>query len=73
MMGCLVKLGFLSEPSYEDVLPASQIDDWMWSGRDYGILAQDCLNPLRRFPLAPRRMEALEAWLPTVVYDGPYD
>lgn len=63
----------LTGPAYEDVLPACQIADWLWSERDCEILVEDYLKPLRRLPWRPRRREALEAWLPTVVYDAPYD
>lgn len=56
----------------EEVLPACQISDWMWSEEDFDILVKDYLKPLRRQLRGPQR-EAFSRWLPTVVYGATYD
>lgn len=37
----------LEGPAYEELLPACQINDWMWTEEDYEILVRDYLRPLR--------------------------
>ncbi len=50
-----------------EVLPACQINDWMWTQEDIDVLVEDYLKPLRGQTRGPRR-EAFDQWLPTVVY-----
>ena len=51
----------------EDVLPACQIDDWVWTEENFETVVGDYLNPLRGLARGVLR-EAFDAWLPTVVY-----
>ena len=55
-----------------EVLPACEIDDWLWSEEDFDILVEDYLKPLRAQIRGCRR-RAYDEWLPTVVYDADYD
>ena len=55
-----------------EVLPACQIDDWLWSEEDFDILVEDYLKPLRA-QIRGRRRKAYSEWLPTVVYGADYD
>lgn len=55
-----------------EVLPACQINDWLWSEQDIDILVEDYLKPLRGQVQGSRR-EAFDKWLPTVVYGVAYD
>ena len=55
-----------------EVLPACQIDDWLWSEEDFDILVEDYLKPLRA-QIRGRRRRAYDQWLPTVVYGADYD
>ena len=55
-----------------EVLPACQIDDWLWSEEDFDILVEDYLKPLRA-QIRGRRRKAYDEWLPTVVYGADYD
>ena len=55
-----------------EVLPACQINDWMWSQEDIDVLVEEYLTPLRGQIQGPRR-EAFDQWLPTVVYGATYD
>ena len=55
-----------------EVLPACQINDWMWTQEDIDVLVEDYLKPLRGQTQGPRR-EAFDQWLPTVVYGVTYD
>ena len=55
-----------------EVLPACQINDWLWSEEDIDILVEDYLKPLRGQVQGARR-EAFDIWLPTVVYGVTYD
>ena len=56
----------------EEVLPAYQINDWIWSEEEIEVLVEDYLKPLRGQLQGPRR-EAFDQWLPTVVYGATYD
>ena len=55
-----------------EVLPACQIDGWLWSEEDFDILVEEYLKPLRA-QIRGRRREAWDQWLPTVVYGADYD
>ena len=55
-----------------EVLPACQIDDWLWSEEDFDILVEDYLKPLRA-QIRGRRRRVYDQWLPTVVYGADYD
>ena len=55
-----------------EVLPACQIDDWLWSEEDFDILVEDYLKPLRA-QIRGLRRKAYDKWLPTVVYGADYD
>ena len=55
-----------------EVLPACQIDDWLWSEEDFDILVEDYLKPLRA-QIRGLRRKAYDIWLPTVVYGADYD
>lgn len=53
------------------MLPAREIDDWLWSEEDFEILVPNYLKPLRG--LGDGKLgEIFDAWLPTVVYDVDY-
>ena len=57
-------------PCPEEVLPACQIDDWLWSEEDYEILVADYLKPLRGL-VKEELGRIFDTWLPTVVFDAP--
>ena len=59
-------------PSPQEVLPACQIDDWLWSEEDFEILIGDYLKPLRVL-LKAELGRIFDAWLPTVVFEAPWD
>ncbi len=59
-------------PSPHEVLPACQIDDWLWSEKDFEILVGDYLKPLRGL-VRGELGRIFDAWLPTVGFDAPWD
>lgn len=67
-----IAMHMLLGPCPEEVLPPREIDEWLWSEEDFEILLRDYLRPMRRL-LRGHLKEAYDAWLPTVVYDAPYD
>ena len=65
-------MGRLQGYCSSEVLPACQIDDWLWSEEDFDILVEDYLKPLRA-QIRGLRRKAYDKWLPTVVYGADYD
>ncbi len=55
-----------------ETLPAHQIDEWLWSEKDFDTLVEDYLKPMRGQIRGSLR-EAYDQWLPTVVYGADYD
>ncbi|MDE0627568.1 MAG: hypothetical protein OXH99_14335 [Bryobacterales bacterium] len=62
-----IAMGQLQQYCSSEVVPAPQIDDWLWSEEDFDILVEDYLKPLRA-QIRGRRRKAYDEWLPTVVY-----
>ena len=57
---------------YPETFPGHQIDEWLWSEKDFDILIGDYLKPMHGQIRGGLR-GAYDEWLPTVVFGADYD